>query len=102
MTLPAITAAMDALAAAPWLTVASPNVNRGSDGVAPVWRGENGPEAAAIVTDDGGFEHHGVLTRSRRLQVLASRLSVGVHVDLHTRLDAVDVNTGGDITLASS
>jgi Ribonuclease G/E len=97
-------AAMDALAAA---------IMADTDGVAEMLIEGDGPhglawrewvEAAQVVTDDGGFEDHGVLDQIAAIASprVALEASAFMYVELTHALIAVDVNTGGDTSPASS
>ncbi|AGI68467.1 putative E/G family ribonuclease [Octadecabacter antarcticus 307] len=97
-------AAMDAMASA---------IMADSDGVAEALTDGDGPhglawrewvEPATVVTDAGGFEHHGVLDQMTALSSARVGLeaSAFMYVEPTRALIAVDVNTGGDTSPASS
>lgn len=61
-------------------------------------------EKATIVTEPGGFEHHGVLDQIESLKSARVTLDGGafMYVEPTRALVAVDVNTGGDTSPAAS
>lgn len=97
-------ASMDALAAA---------VMADTQGEAEMLTEGDGPhglawrewvEDADVVTEDGGFEHHGVLDQMEALANPCVMLegAAFMYVEPTRALIAVDVNTGGDTSPASS
>lgn len=61
-------------------------------------------EPAEVVTEEGGFEHHGVLEQIESLQSPKVGLGGGafMYVEPTRALVAVDVNTGGDTSPAAT
>ena len=76
-------------------------LSEGDDPHVLAWRDWTDP--ADVITEDGGFEHHGVLDALDALADIQSPLTGGAHIFIEpTRaLVAVDVNTGADTSLAA-
>lgn len=96
--------AMDAVASAIMAETVGP-ADALTDGDGPhglAWR--EWVEPAAVVTDAGGFEDHGVL--DQMVTLAQPRVSLGglafMYVEPTRALVAVDVNTGGDTSPAST
>lgn len=97
-------AAMDALATA-IMGEGEGSAEALTDGDGPhalAWR--DWVEPAQVVTDAGGFEHHGVLDQLETLRSPKVGLGGGafMYIEPTRALVAVDVNTGGDTSPAST
>lgn len=97
-------AAMDAMARAVMADVegGTEALTDGDDPHALAWR--DWVEPAQVVTEDNGFEHHGVLDQIEVLRGPKVGLGGGafMYVEPTRALVAVDVNTGGDTSPAST